>query len=243
MTAGRGSRVLMIGAGGLGAAAGLALCRSGVSHITVVDDDRVDVSNLHRQLLFDADAVGRPKAPLAAEHLATEAARHGHHMTTSARCERALPESALALCKGHDLIVEGADNYATKFMMADAARLAGLPIVHAGAVRWVGWAKASLTDGPCLRCVFEDIPRGQPDTCATAGVVGPVVGVLGALQAALALRVAAGEAEVDREVWNYRALPGQLRRRPMARNPTCPLCTGAITSMELSRYVPPECAA
>lgn len=250
----------MVGAGGLGAAAGLVLARSGVGHITVLDDDRVDVSNLHRQLLFDGAAVGHHKAPLAATRLQDEAKAHGHTTTTACVIERALPDTVCDLLTGHDLVIEGADNYATKFMTADAARLLGLPVVHAGAVRWVGWAKATAgktgrtgktvktgttsdAPGPCLRCIFEDIPRGQPDTCASAGVVGPVVGVLGAIQAALALRLLGGEPGAAHELWNYRALAGTLRRRSIGANPNCPLCAGEIASMDPERYAPPDCAA
>jgi molybdopterin/thiamine biosynthesis adenylyltransferase len=95
----------------------------------------------------------------------------------------------------------------------------------------------------CLRCVFEDVPRGQQDTCAEAGVVGPVVGVLGAVQAALALRLLAGDNRAAGELWSYEALSGALRVRCINRQTACPLCSGRIQDTELSRYVPPECAA
>ena len=103
-----------------------------------------------------------------------------------------MPDTAMALLSEHTLVVEGADNLATKFLVADAAHLAGVPAVQAGAVRWAGWALCALPGSACLRCLFEDIPRDRIETCAEAGVVGPVVGVLGGLQAALVFRLLAG---------------------------------------------------
>jgi adenylyltransferase/sulfurtransferase len=108
----------------------------------------------------------------------------------------------------------------------------------------VGWALASLPGrSACLRCVFEDVPRGQQDTCAEAGVVGPVVGVLGALQGALALRLLLSDVSAAGELWSYAALPGVLRRRPVVRRARCELCSGSIGDTDLSRYVAPGCAA
>lgn len=238
------ARVVLIGAGGLGSAAGLVLARSGVGAMTVLDDDRVDASNLHRQLLYGPEHEGQAKAPIAAERLEREARAHGHSMRSVAREIRALPDAICDLIAGHDVVVEGADNFATKFMAADAARLVGVPVVQAGAVRWIGWAKATAARaGACLRCIFEDIPRGRPETCAEAGVVGPVVGALGALQAALCLRLLSGDASATDELWNYQALPGVLRSRQIGQNPACPLCTGEIETMDMARYMPPDCAA
>jgi adenylyltransferase/sulfurtransferase len=155
-----------------------------------------------------------------------------------------LPDQARDLVSGYDLVLEGADNFATKFLVADACALTGTPVVQAGAVRWVGWALGSRPgQSACLRCVFEDVPRGAQDTCAEAGVVGPVVGVIGALQAAIALRLLAGDGAAAGELWSYEALPGALRRRRITTQPLCPLCTGQITDTEISRYVSPECAA
>jgi molybdopterin/thiamine biosynthesis adenylyltransferase len=235
--------VLLVGAGGLGCAAARVLVESGVGSLTIVDDDRVELSNLQRQTLFrDAD-VGAPKATLAAERLrafsTTEQASN-----VVAREIRILPENARNLLAGHDLVLEGADNFATKFLVADACALNRVPLVQAGAVRWVGWALATLPGrSACLRCVFEDMPAGEQDTCADAGVLGPVVGAMGALQAALALRLLRGDASAAGELWSYAALPGALRRRPVRRQARCPLCRGEIGELELSRYAPPECAA
>ena len=197
------SRVLVVGAGGLGSPLLRLLARSAVDHITIVDDDAVEESDLHRQTLYSSDDVGRSKLDAAEEVL------RGLSPDLSVRTVegRFVPGTAIDLLSDHDLIVEGADNLATKFLVADAARLAGVPAVQAGAVRWAGWAFCALPDSSCLRCVFEDIPADRIETCAEAGVLGPVVGVLGGLEAALAVRLLRGE-RPGGELWHYDALRG-----------------------------------
>jgi adenylyltransferase/sulfurtransferase len=154
-----------------------------------------------------------------------------------------LPDGARALVAGHDLVVEGADNFATKFLACDAAQLARVPVVQAGAVRWSGWALATVPGrSACLRCVFEDIPRDRVETCAEAGVIGPVVGVLGALQAALAVRLSAGDPDAAGELWSYRGLEGALRASRVAPRAGCPACAGEIRELTVERYAPPSCA-
>lgn len=237
-------RVLLVGAGGLGCPAGRILARSGVGSIDIADDDVVDETNLHRQTLYRPADVGRAKARIAADRLAAEADAAGRLVKFVAREIRVLPDRAREIVAEYDLVLEGADNFATKFLIADACKLAGTALVQAGAVRWVGWALGALPGrSACLRCVFEDVPRGQQDTCADAGVVGPVVGVLGSLQAAIALRLLLGDAAAAGELWSYQGLSGALRTRRIRPRPECPLCTGSIRDTEHSRYVSPECAA
>lgn len=234
---GRGGRVLLVGAGGLGAPAALVLARSGVRRLTLIDDDVVELTNLHRQVLYDEGDVGRDKVERAAAKLREEGA------DVEVIQGRLLPESAVALVSRFDLVVEGADNFATKFLAADACRLAGVPLVQAGAVRWSGWALCTLPGAPgaCLRCVFEDIPRERADTCAEAGVVGPVVGVLGALEGALAIRALFGDERVAGELWSYRALEGALRASRVRPRADCESCLGAIPDrLTPERYAPPE---
>lgn len=240
----RDKRVLVVGAGGLGCPAASILARSGVGTIDIADDDVVDVSNVQRQTLFSIGDAGQAKATLAAQRLQTLAAAEGHTITTHALNTRVLPDNALELIAGYDLVIEGSDNFASKFLIADACRIAGVSLVQAGAVRWVGWALGvDATHGPCLRCVFEDVPRGVQDTCAAAGVVGPVVGVVGALQAAIALRMLLGQSKATGELWRYTALNGRVRHTRIASQNHCPLCAGSIREIETARYVPAECAA
>lgn len=238
------ARVLLIGTGGLGSAAARVLVQSGVGSLTLVDDDVVDASNLHRQTLFTEADVGLPKSPAAARSLVERVRRGGPSPAIRVIEGRFLPDNALELMRQHDLAVEGADNFATKFLVADAGRLSGVPTVQAGAVRWSGWAMAAIPgESACLRCVFEDVPRDRAETCAEAGVVGPVVGVMGALQAALALRLLGGDRTAAAELWSYAGLDGRLRRLPVRRRPGCPLCSGDIVDLRAERYAAPSCAA
>ncbi|MDH5492825.1 MAG: ThiF family adenylyltransferase [Myxococcales bacterium] len=237
-----GASVLMIGLGGLGAAAAPLLATSSrISRLTLLDDDRIDVTNLHRQPLYQVEDEGALKVEIARRFLLDRAAEADHPLAVEAIASRLLPESALELIRGHDLVVEGADNFATKFLALDASAISGVTCVQAGAVRWSGWALASSPGaGACMRCVFEDIPDDRVDTCADAGVIGPVVGVLGALEAALALRsllVGDRDRRSEGELFAYDGLAGRIRQTRPKRRSGCPLCEGRIRSVEAERYV------
>jgi molybdopterin/thiamine biosynthesis adenylyltransferase len=229
----RPKRVLIVGIGGLGCPAALALARGGVDVIGIADDDEVDVSNLHRQILFrDAD-VGQPKVAAAVRALSTYPVRVVAHAT------RLLPANAVDLVSQYDVIVEGSDNFATKFLAADACRLAGKPVVHAAAVRWHGTALAvGPSGGPCYRCLFEDVPLEDAPNCAEAGVIGPVVGVVAAAQADLALSVLEG-ADVHGELFTFDGKALAHRRRRVSRRRDCALCGDGTTirNIEPRRYV------
>ena len=231
------SRVLVVGAGGLASPVLRLLGQSGAAHVTIVDDDVIEQSNLHRQTLYSDDDVGHCKTERAASALRVLYPRLSVRVVEG----RFVPANAKALLADHGLVVEGADNLATKFLVADAARLCGVPVVQAGAVRWTGWAFCSLPESSCLRCLFEDIPRDRMETCAEAGVVGPVVGVLGGLQAAFALRLLRGE-RPGGELWHYEALQGVLRKTFVQRREGCPLCAGDIKDLQVERYAA-ACAA
>lgn len=235
------TRALVVGCGGLGSPASRVLMASGaLKRLTLLDDDAVDVSNLHRQTLYTDADVGHDKVTRAAERLRAE---HPDAATEVVPVQgRMRPAEAPELLAEQDLVIEGADNFATKFLTADAARLRGVPVAHAGAVRWSGWAllsAGSAAEGPCLRCVFEDLPTGRPETCATAGVMGPVVGVVAALQSALVLAHLAGDPFAVGTLFHYDALAGRLRRFQARPRPGCPLCAGEITDLRMERYVPP----
>jgi adenylyltransferase/sulfurtransferase len=229
------TRVLLVGIGGLGCPAALALVRAGVDVLGIADDDEVDVTNLHRQILFcDAD-VGRPKVAAAIHALSTyrPTTRFVDHGT------RFLPSNAVELARQYDVVVEGSDNFATKCLVADACRLAERPVVHAAAVRWHGTALAvGPRGGPCHRCLFEDVPLENPPNCAEAGVIGPMVGVVGAAQADLVLSVLDG-AEPFGELFTFDGKTLEHRRRKIARRKDCPLCGDAhrIRDIEPKRYV------
>jgi adenylyltransferase/sulfurtransferase len=235
--------VLVIGAGGLGCPALLALLDSGASFL-LADDDQVELTNLHRQLLYDDADVGTDKLEAARRALV----RRG---VPESRIElersRFLPENARRLARSVELVLEGADNYATKFLAADAARLEARPIVHGAAVRWVATAFAVPAEGrPCYRCLFEDLPQGGAEQrCAEAGVVGPVVGIAGALMAELALRVLTGVGSAAGAIHTYDGRSDRLRRVEVRARAACSLCgeSRSISEINESRYVAQSCAA
>lgn len=234
-----GSRVLVVGAGGLGCPAALALARAGVGTIGIADDDVVDATNLHRQILFGDDDVGKPKVEAAAAALlrAVPELRVEPHHT------RMLPHNAVELASRYDVIVEGSDNFPTKFLAADAARIARKTIVHGAAVRWHGTALVVGPRGaPCYRCLFEDVPRENAPNCAEAGVVGPVVGVVAAVQADLAISALRGD-DAHGTLVTFDGKSLVARRRKIPRRAACPLCSEArsIQRIDAARYVPVAC--
>jgi molybdopterin/thiamine biosynthesis adenylyltransferase len=246
MTRFASARVLVVGVGGLGCPAILTLARAGVGVIGVADDDEVDRTNLHRQILFEEADVGKPKTAQVAPALERWRTAWGGSAETAETAPaivvhqtRLLPPNAVELVGAYDLVVEGSDNFATKFLTADACALARRPVVHGAAVRWHGTALAVGASGrPCYRCVFEDLPLENAPNCAEAGVVGPSVGVVAAAQADLALGLLDGTG-VPGELFTFDAKSGAVRRRAAARRASCPLCgDGArIGSIEAQRYV------
>ena len=183
--------VLVIGAGGLGVPVLQYLAAAGVGHIGIVDDDLVESSNLHRQPLYSVADVGRAKAVVAAERLA----RMNLDLRCEVHAERADAVNLDALVADHDLVVECTDNLRTKFLVSDAVVRAGKPAVFASVYQYEGQLQAWLPepDWPCLRCLWPEAPRdGMVGNCAEAGVLGPVPGTLGAMQAMLALRILLG---------------------------------------------------
>ncbi len=231
------ARVLVVGVGGLGCPCALALAHAGVGTLGLCDDDAVEQSNLHRQILFDERDLGAPKLEAAAKALRAAAPA----LDVRLHRTRLLPANAVALVRDYDVVVEGSDNFATKFLAADAGMLAGVPVVHASAVRWVGTALAvGSRGGPCYRCLFEDLPQDGAPNCAEAGVMGPVVGIVAAAQADLALAIV-DDASVAGELVTFDGRRGVLRRRRLDGRSDCPLCGGqpSIRSIEQGRYMGP----
>lgn len=245
------TRILLIGAGGLGCAAGLALAASGLRlSITVIDPDRVERSNLHRQVLYRERDIGEPKAVLAARALGAAS------IESRAIVDRVGVGNAIGLLAEHDLVIEGTDRHEAKFLAADAAVIAERAIVHAGIVGWAGWALACCPRrGACLRCVFEEIPGGAAVlSCAENGVIGAAVGVLGAIQASLAAAWIAGEPSAGEPGAGGSGAAGQLvrydarsaagRASRVARREDCAVCGDrpSIRALDATRYAP-SCTA
>jgi sulfur-carrier protein adenylyltransferase/sulfurtransferase len=187
----RAASVLVIGAGGLGVPVLQYLAAAGVGRISVMDGDVVESSNLHRQPLYEVADVGRRKAVVAAERVA----RMNRDLSCQAIAERAGPGNLGELVECHDFVVECTDNLRTKFLVNDAVVRAGKPAVFASVYQYEGQVQAWLPtpDWPCLRCLWPEAPRdGLVGNCAEAGVLGPVPGTIGTMQAMLALRILLG---------------------------------------------------
>jgi molybdopterin/thiamine biosynthesis adenylyltransferase len=231
-------KVLLIGAGGLGSPVALALARAGAG-LVVLDDDLVSLSNLQRQVLFRTADVGRTKAEAAAGRLAAVAP--GARVEVLRR--RFTPETALDLVAGVDLVVDGSDNFPTRFLANDACVLGGKPLVHGGILGFTG--QTLLVDpgrSACYRCLFEDLPpAGSVPSCAEAGVLGALCGTVGGLLAGMALRVLAGDRSGAGTLAVFDALAGRSRRVAIGRDPACAVCGEApvIRTLEPGRYVEP----
>jgi adenylyltransferase/sulfurtransferase len=218
------ARVLVVGAGGLGCPASLALAHGGIGHLTLADPDQVDVTNLHRQLWHRTADVGRLKAESAAAGLL----RAFPDLSVEALPARVDADNAEALFRAHDVVVDATDGTATKFFLSDVAVLTGVPLVYGGVLRMQGQALRIDPEGPCLRCLYEVPP--PPDavpTCAQAGVLGSMAGLVGTLQALLALERLTGAAGQTRGEALLHVIDGATltsRTVRVPRAPDCPSC-------------------
>lgn len=204
-------RALVVGAGGLGGPIAIALAASGLE-VTVVDQDIVELSNLHRQVQFGMADIGRPKSVALTERIGARARGVVGRFTAA---------TADALAADADLLVDGSDDPPTKFLVSDVARAARKPFVIAAALRYGGNVFASAGDAACYRCLFEDPPEDAP-TCGDSGVLGPLVGWVGGVAAERALRLVAGEPSVAGTIWVLDDLRrGGPRELAIARRADC----------------------
>jgi sulfur-carrier protein adenylyltransferase/sulfurtransferase len=219
------ARVVVIGAGGLGAPALLYLAAAGVGQVTIIDDDRVERSNLHRQVVHADARVGMGKAESARMTLLALNPR----IEVSVVAERLRAENVEALLRGHDVVVDGADNFATRYLLAAATRRLGVPMVYAAIERFTGQASVfdpRRDDSPCYRCLFPEPPSAaDAPNCAEAGVLGVLPGILGLVQAteAIKLLLGIGQPLVGR-LLTYDALGMRFRELTLRRDPACPGC-------------------
>ena len=233
------ARVLVVGAGGLGCPASLALAHAGVGHLTLADPDRVDVTNLHRQLWHRTADVGRLKAESAAAGLA----RAFPELSTEALPERVGADNAEALFRAHDIVIDATDGTDTKFFLSDVAVLTGVPLIYGGVLRMQGQVLCIDPDGPCLRCLYESPP--PPDavpTCAQAGVLGSMAGLMGALQALLALERLSGAAGPARGEAHLHVIDGVTLTGRTVRVPRVPDCSACAPGRMPTRVSPEEAA-
>ena len=239
MTRLRDARVLVVGAGGIGCPALLALADAGVGHITVVDDDVVSTSNLHRQILFATADAGRPKVEAARDALA----RRAPAVEIRAVRARVTAANVLDHLVGHDVVLDGTDATGSKLLLNDACALRGVPLVHAGAVRWQGQVLAVVPGGACLRCAFPSLVADGAGLCGDYGVVGPVVGAVGALAAEAALAILQRSITPGLLV-AYDGLAGRTSRLAIPRRDGCPACAragAAVDTLDANDYESQVC--
>lgn len=229
------SRVLLIGAGGLGSPAALYLAAAGVGTLVLVDFDDVDLTNLQRQVLHGTASVGQPKIRSAAERLGDL----NPHVAVETHSARLTSENALELVGSCDVVIDGSDNFPTRYLANDACVLAGKPLVYGSIFRFDG--QASVFDaaaGPCYRCLYpEPPPPGMVPTCAEGGVLGVLPGIIGSIQALEAIKriTGVGESLVGRLLL-FDALRLRFRELALRKDPDCALCGPNATIRELIDY-------
>ena len=228
------SSVLVLGVGGLGSPVAMYLAASGVGRLGLIDGDRVDLSNLQRQIIHPDAAIGRPKAEVAAERARAlnpdiEVVAHDAVLTR---------DNALDTLGGYDLVVDGTDNFQTRYLANDAAYLLGKPLVHGSIFRFEGQVSAFVPGQGCYRCLYpEPPPPGLVPSCAQAGVLAALPGVIGTIQAVETIKLitGAGRPLVGR-LLIHDALAMSFREMRLRRNHACALCGDHPTVRELIDY-------
>jgi len=218
------SSVLLIGSGGLGSPAALYLAAAGVGRLGLVDPDAVELSNLQRQILHGQSWLGKPKLESAAARLAEV----NPHVVVDCHPVRFTPENALEIAAGYDVILDGCDNFPTRFLSNDTAFFLKKPLIYGAIQRFEGQLAvfAPHLGGPCYRCLLPEAPEpGTVPSCAEAGVLGVLPGIIGSLQAmeAIKLLLGIGDAPTGR-LTTYDALRSSFRAIALRRDPACRLC-------------------
>ncbi len=235
----KAARILVIGAGGLGSPAALYLAAAGVGVLGLVDSDAVELSNLQRQILHATDAVGTSKLASAAARLrginpAVELVLHETRLVSG---------NALGILGGYDVIVDGSDNFPTRYLVNDACVLLGKPYVYGSIYRFDGqasvfWAGRGEGRGPCYRCLYREPPPPElVPSCAEGGVLGVLPGIIGSIQALEALKLVLGRGEtLVGRLLLFDALKMRFRELTLERDPACPLCGDRPTILGLVDY-------
>lgn len=217
------ARVLCVGAGGLGSPLALYLAAAGVGTLGLVDFDTVDLSNIQRQVLYDSGDIGRPKLDAARERLGAlnphvEVVPHGLQLAG---------DNVMELIGDYDIVVDGSDNFATRYLVNDAAVLSGKPNVHASVFRFEGQVSVFDTArGPCYRCLFREPPPAHlVPSCAEGGVMGMLPGIIGSIQALEVVKLILGRGQpLIGRLLLFDGLAGTFRELPVSRDPDCPVC-------------------
>lgn len=231
----KAARVLLVGAGGLGSPAALYLAAAGVGTLGMVDFDVVDATNLHRQILHGTADVGRSKLDSAADRLASV----NPHVRLERHEARLTSANALQILQGYDVVVDGSDNFPTRYLVNDACVLLGKPLVYGAIHRFEG--QVAVFDGrtgPCYRCLFrQPPPPGLVPSCAEAGVLGVLPGIIGSLQAMEALKLILGIGDtLAGRLLLFEGLEMRWRELRLRKDPECPVCSEHPSQTELIDY-------
>lgn len=235
------AKVLIIGAGGLGAPAAMYLAAAGVGTIGIADADEVDLSNLQRQIIHATEDVGKPKVQSAKETMN----KMNPDVTVNTYHEFVSSENITELIGGYDFIIDGTDNFPAKFLINDACVMAKKPFSHAGIIRFKGQLMTYVPgEGPCYRCVFKNPPpKDAVPTCKQAGVVGAMGGVIGSLQAMEAIKYITGTGDLlTGHLLTFDAIKMEFRKIKLPKpDGKCAVCGDAPTITELVDYEQTEC--
>ena len=231
----KSGRVLCVGAGGLGSPLTLYLAAAGVGTLGIVDFDAVEMSNLQRQILHGTNDVGRSKLDSAEDRLRdvnpfVEIVKHEIRLSS---------ENALEVLSGYDVVIDGTDNFPTRYLVNDACVLTGIPNIYGSVFRWEGQVAVFATEGgPCYRCLFRDPPPpGLVPNCAAGGVLGVLPGIIGSMQAMETVKLLLGVGEtLAGRLLIFDALEMSWREVQLRKNPECPVCADQPTQTELIDY-------
>jgi adenylyltransferase/sulfurtransferase len=220
----KAARVLVIGAGGLGSPVILYLAAAGVGTIGVVDDDEVALSNLQRQVLHATGEIGAPKVESAARAVA----RVNPHVSLAGHPLRLTEDNAADLIGAYDMVLDGCDNFETRYLVNRVCATLEKPLISAAIGRWEGQLSVfrPFAGGPCYQCIFPEAPDPSlTPACSEAGVLGALAGIMGAMQAAEAVKLITGAGEVlDGRLFLFDSLAADARSIRLAKRPNCPVC-------------------
>lgn len=229
------AKVLIIGVGGLGSPVAAYLAGAGVGTLGVVDSDRVELSNLHRQILYTSDDIGKKKAEVAQIRLQ----KVNPDIKVIPYVLRLNSKNIMEIIKDYDIVVDGSDNFPTRYLVNDACVLSKKPLVHGAFFRTEGQATVfKSSEGPCYRCVFsEPPPPGAVSSCQEAGVIGALAGVIGVIQATETLKLIlnAGEPLIGKLII-FNALEMSFRKVRLPKDKNCPICGEKPTIKKLIDY-------
>jgi adenylyltransferase/sulfurtransferase len=225
----------MVGAGGLGSPSALYLAASGVGEMTIIDPDVVDLSNLQRQVIHSTSGVGKPKAESAKERIA----EINPNVKVNAIVDQLSNHNVRELVRNHDIVVDGTDNFQTRYMVNDSCIFEGKLNVYGSIFRFDGQSTVFCAeDGPCYRCLYpEPPPPGMVPSCAEGGVLGILPGVVGVIQATEAIKLIMGKGSpLIGRLMLYDALQMKFRELKIRKDPSCPVCGPNATITELQDY-------